>query len=210
MAGKPRGKYKKRGGNKGAQTGLSRSLRTNSIHVFKRSHLLDQISNTAPAGVPTTFGKAYTFQLSDMPNYNEFVNLFDQFRIRKIKLTITPTFNSNDMNTRNESIKTIRYVIDANDASVPTTENELLEYQNSKMFMTNKQQKISFVPAVQMMSYKTAVTTAYCPKKDQWLNTTDATTPHYAIKFFFPAISVTVNTTWVIYADYYIECKNVK
>jgi len=180
------------------------------IHYYKRRAVKSTIFNLAPAGVATAFGASYDFKLTDVPGYGEFTALYDQYKIEQIEFIINPTFDDNNMSNRIDSLRPIRYVIDYDDVTVPTTENELLEYGKCKSFMCGKNKLIKVNPKILTMVYKTAVSTGYAPKGDMWLDCDDTTVPHHGIKLWFPAISPQAMASWGVEVIYHLAFKNTR
>ena len=71
---------------------VPRGVRAGKSHLFKR--VTEAPSITLNMNAPTTW--AYAFQLADLPNVSEFVNLFDQYRVNKLKVMIVPNFTGLD------------------------------------------------------------------------------------------------------------------
>lgn len=198
------------------KTGLRRSMvmtktpRYNS-YFFKRKLLKGtiQLSNLAE-----TFG-SYVFKLSDLPNYTEFTNLFDRYRILKVGVIFIPNWTSNDsnpittINTINPSIYT---AIDYTEDGTPLALTELYEDSHCKITRGSKIHKRYFSPAVLASSFETVTTTAYTPKWKQWITTDDPATPHYALKWAMDKIATGSGQNFYVkvFMTYYIQCKDLK
>lgn len=112
------------------------------VHYFKRTVVLPPIQ-VMTAGNPIT--GSYAFKLSDLPNFEDFKNLYDQYKIKGVKISFIPisnvvvgiaggatghpgTYYSNRLFT----------AVDYNDGTAPASVNALREYQNSKWTPYNK------------------------------------------------------------------------
>jgi hypothetical protein len=88
------------------------------------------------------FGLALSFSLDQLPNYTDFTNLFDNYSIDMIDITVIPGVNSLQ----------VFGVPDFDDAVAPGTVNEVLERQNCTVsvvsFNSYQQHRVRIVPRV--------------------------------------------------------------
>lgn len=189
------------------RTGVSRSLMypRRSVHSFKRKCFLGNIDVTTT----DVFG-SYVFRLSDLPNYLEFVNLYDLYRIKAVKFTLIPGITAMDGNPLSTAVTLpqVRSVLDYTDSTVPASFNELYEYSNCKMTQGNRFHSRYFKPALLSTVYETAVSNSYTPKWGTWVSTDDASCPHYGLKYGINAfVAAAPGMRLRIYATYYFQCK---
>lgn len=159
--------------------------------------------------------QAFTFALSDLPNYSEFTNLYDQFQIVAVKFEIIPKFNAVDLNPMSTwsqgVLPNIHSVLDYNDSTAPTSLTEMMQYKNYRRSRGNQIHKRYFKPATLSQNYESAVSTSYTSKWKDWISTDDPTTPYYCIKVCWDACGVVeYQPTYDIYAKYYFQCKSTK
>jgi len=182
----------------------------NQIHQFKRTFL----KGTWTLNNLTDTFVAYTFKLSDLPNYTEFTNLFDRFRIVKVAVHLIPQWTNNDLNpvTSMEKVNPAIYsVVDTTEDAAPTALTEMYEYSNLKITRGGRIHTRYFSPAVLTNAFEGVAATAYIPKWKQWITTDDYATPHYAIKLAGDKTQTSSNNFTVrVMMSYYIQCKNVK
>lgn len=168
--------------------------------IVNLSNITGGISGAANFGT-------YTFSLDQLPNYTEFTNLFDQYRINKVVLKLIPQYNQSTFNVGHAnntatsgqlSGRNPRFMIvnDYDDDTAPVNMDTLRQYANVKVYpvMNNKLIKHTITPATQMMAYETIGTTGYIPKFKQWINCSDSNVPHYAIKWGIEDTSAINNT----------------
>lgn len=186
-------------------------LMKSPIYSFKRRMLVGtlQLSN-----LTETF-TSYTFKLSNLPNYTEFTNLFDRYRINKVSLTFVPNWDSNDANASAGVLAvnpSIYSMIDYTEDGTPLALNEFYENPKCKITRGGKIHKRYFTPAVLGSNFETVTTTAYTPKWKQWLTTDDPATPHYALKVACDKLNAgTAQNYYVkVFVTYYISCKDAK
>lgn len=189
---------------------LSRGLTSRQpVHSFVRSDFIETIT---ASNLADTF-KVYTFALNKLPNYTEFTNLFDQYRICAVKLTIIPSITQTVLDgasTSSYPLPEIRSIIDYTEDGTPLDFDELYQYATHKMTRGNRIHTRYFKPAVLTSAFEGVAASAYIPKWKQWLTTDDSATPHYSIKVGLNAVK-TANTCYFrVYAKYYLQMKNIK
>lgn len=181
---------------------------TTSYH-FKR--ICDVANIQAEVAGAQNFG-SYVFQLNQLPNFTEFTNLFDQYRINKVVLKLIPQFNQSTYNVGHPAStipsglpagRNPRFYIvnDYDDDTNPASIDTLRQYAKVKVYpvMNNKIIKHIITPATQMQAYETLATTGYVPKFKQWINCNDNNVPHYAIKWG-------IENTSAIFSDPALRC----
>lgn len=198
--------------------------RRTRVHTFKRS--FRQFGNVYNYYVASS----KSFTLTELPNYTEFTQLFDQFKICMVKLVFNFTKNDAPINSTGTapppgsnilttSIPSFQWWIDRDDVDVPTI-SEAAQIERNHKTMMNHPVKIVMRPNVLTMAYEGAVATAYSPAY-RWLDCNDAATPHYGIKYIMdgsgqyrsptavPGEDCIIGTYWVD-ITYYCAFKNVR
>lgn len=184
-----------------------------SVFNFQRRLFIETIGVTNLAD----FMKGYSFNLNQLSNVTEYTSLFDQYRICGIQIAIVPTITGFDSASPSTSLSTflipeVRTIVDHDDSANPASFNEMYEYKYCKMTRGNRVHTRYFKPSILQQAYESAVATAYTPKYNQWLSTTDPATPHYGLKIGIDALG-SANTgtmNFRLYAKFYIQCKNPK
>lgn len=117
---------------------------------FQRNCSLSTIGATHDASA-THFVRS--FKITDVPNYSEFLNLFDCYKIQKIDIYFIPESNVTLSVGNNEGIlfnspfsSRMHTVIDYNDKNTPTSTNEMREYSTHYWTPYNKIHKRTFRP----------------------------------------------------------------
>lgn len=176
------------------------------IHHFKRTVILTGI-NTA---ITTTFG-VQNFSLNQLPDFTEFQNLYDQFRINKVVWKLVPNVNSAESGAA-QKLPQVHSVCDYNDSTAPTTLDELVQYNNYRMTMGSRIHNRKLTPAFLDNVYVTGATQrAGNPNYKQWLSTSNSTdVPHHGIKYAIGATAAASAITYTPYLTFYISCKSVK
>lgn len=132
-------------------------------------------------------GGSMQWTIADVPSSSEFTTLFDRYEIEQVDVEVNCTQNSATVGIVN-SMPTITYVPDFDDATVPANPSTISQYQRAKTWTfrgDGKPLKFSVKPRVQVPVYRTGVTFAYQaggPHTLVDLGNTDV--PHYGLKFF--------------------------
>lgn len=176
------------------------------VHHFKRTFTLTPLASSTA----TSYG-AYNFQFQELPNYTEFQNLYDCYRINKIVMKFVPNHNSSEFGST-KAMCEFNSVLDFNDVTVPTALTQLYEYQNWRMTRGNRIHTRMWTPSVLTVISTTSATNYIgdAPKYKQWLNTSQADIEHYGLKYAFGATNAAGDVYFTPYITVYFSCKSVK
>lgn len=183
------------------------------IHYFKRTYkqTVDVVGN-ANAFIPvltSSAGGYNRFRLSDCPNYTDFTNMYDSYRICGIKRKYIFNANVRETNVAAYGLPRLITCNDFNDASAPTNEGEMLEYSSCKTSRLDRITKRYFKPST---TIEDAVQGNFQVQKRQWFDcATGADQNHHGLKE-----AVIVDSTnseerigyLHIYTTLYIACRS--
>lgn len=182
--------------------------------MFKRVAELATMPVNA-AGVTNYFPK-----LSDLPGYNDFTQLYDQYKIMKVKFRIERAFTGNDLcaaaNINGNNFTTnkfFRIIHDYDGGPFVNAEATFFEFQNMKSY-----------PAVGAGP----ITTTLYPKnigrvalndqnlagmantvvKPQWIDCINANVEHYGVRVWYPQLALGNDQKHRVIATFYIACRN--
>lgn len=154
----------------------------------------------------TSYGQgALIFKLEDLPNYGEFTNLYDRFRITGVKLIWRMTQDKATTAAYQGQKPTLVLARDYNDSVSWSTINDAMQYQKSKIITLshdgNQQYTTSMFlkPAVSMSTYRVGVTNANSASWKAQVSTADYNTPFYGVKYAYERL----------YAGYSLECSAI-
>lgn len=193
------------------------------VHYYKRTVKISDITasfNTV-GPVSQNIAGAYVLSLDSFPNFTEFQQLYDQYKIKGIKLSFVPSGNSAIYSTASGSVAQIGFsrfnsVLDFDDSTTPTAENQLLQYSSLKTTPGWATHKRYYVPRVKSALVDNAVTNTLVASGSQrpgWISTDRPDIEHYGLKVWCSAPINTATSaaiTYSVYATAYIACKNVK
>lgn len=185
---------------------IGRRPRQPNVYNFKRKFFLENWQ-TVTAGTPV--GNGTDFFFSSLPNVTDFTNLYDMYMIKKIVVKLIPRITEATLNsgatTSNTNLPQVHSVIDYDDVTVPTSVNDLVQYQNHKMTRGHQIHTRTFVPKVEMTSNG-----ANAPQAYRWLDCDAAVVPHRGIKWWFNAPNVAGTSVYYdLLVTYYFACKSV-
>lgn len=176
----------------------------NRTHMFTREAALGGVVEQA-LGLDNFLG--YKFKLNDVPDYQEFTNLFDLYQISKIVMQFRFATNFQVWTQRRP---TMYIVHDYNDATAYSTYNAFLETANCKLKQFGKDFNVVLYPKVAMQSYAN-LTTAYTQAKSGWIPSIYYDLEHYGIKICIPTTGASAGTQlYWIHVKYWIKCKEPK
>lgn len=189
------------------------------VHHFKRTALISTITQSwnQTTGTGVNIAGAYTFSLSQLPNVSDFSNLYDQYKITGAKLSFTPgqtEYIGNVLSgqTGAQAFNKFHSVIDYDDAVVPSSENDLLQYGSLKSTQGGRTHTRFIKPKILQEVYRSAISTAYNPISNRFLDMNYTDVPHYGIKVWSsaPVSPASCALTYNVYLTLYFTCKNTR
>lgn len=177
-------------------------LNPNQVYTFERSWQIGtvQLSN-APLD---TFGSVFT-QLDDLPGYTEFTALFDLYRFEKLQVDFIPTQQTSYSGN-------LITCIDYNDASVPVSIANLMQYQTAQQNAAGSTVRRVFTPRIDLAAYSGSAFTSYATAALQWIDTASPDVIHYGIKWGVQGVvaQISSDVKWIINAKAIVQFKNPK
>lgn len=173
------------------------------------------INNSALTVTPFQF----TARLVDCINFSTYTTLFDQYRINKVVVLMTPVKTQvvnrpyDDTTTAGAvlAIPRLSVVIDRDDDTLPVTFEEVYQRPNSKTTLATRKQVWAFRPTKLGMVYRSTTTTGY---KVDWgrdfIDSGDSDVPHYGLKGILEAASPNEAYTYRIETKFYVSFRNRK
>lgn len=166
----------------------------------------------------------FVFQLNNLPNASEFVNLFEQYKINGVKLTFIPNYTGDDAAQAEANVvisggpawhtaPRIYTVIDKDGDYQTSTENAMLENNNARLVRNPYRQFTVYVkkPAVQFEVGTGAVFSQAAPKASPWLDCKNSQVNHYgaAIAGILSSGTLSAVVRYQVIATYYMAFKGI-
>lgn len=166
------------------------------------------------------FGGAFNFQLANIAVASELTNLFDNYRIKAVKLRFDYSMNSaptgDGTSTLNLSLPLMHYCVDNDDDSVPTTVTEVLQNGYSKSVKLDRSFTVTVKPRAEgIVKAAAGIQNGGMAPANQWLDTAVSTVKHFGFKFWMVDVTQGGNlggqSTWALTVTptYILELKNV-
>ena len=168
--------------------------------VYKFIRVVEGTYDLSTDGINPTFA-GLAFSLDSLPQYTDFTNLFDMYRITKVEIDWLPEYTeltdaalvSNAVNVRFNS------AVDLADDAAPSSVDEILQYQQLVSTGITRPHARSWKPTINMSETNIP---CYC-----WVPTSEAGRKHHALKVAIPPTGVAM--TFRSRVKYYVECANV-
>jgi len=150
-------------------------------------------------------GGAFAFVLNDLPQIATYAALFDQYKIEEILLKFKPRLNSADRVTDTALSSTsiaeeLYYCIDYDDSNVPTSLDEVREFDTCRNKSFYQSFNIRIKPKIAMAAYGSGAFTSYASMTNQWLDVASPAIAHYGVKFVTSPTIATAHQIWDITA----------
>lgn len=179
------------------------------VHYFKRT---DYNSGFVVANSTGDVFASYAIQLAQIPDVGDFTSLYDQYQIKMVKWTLIPRGTSSDVGTGTTTAQSMGVfsAIDYDDNTVPTSIDELAQYQNMKMTRSVQMHKRVFRPRIRLAGISAAGTVVNTnPTRGVWCDCNNTTIPHYGLKYALQQLP-NGTQTYDLKVDFYIAFKNVR
>lgn len=157
---------------------------------------------------------AFRFNLSQASNISEITNLFDNYRIVRVKLMFNLSGNSGEISGANGfPIPLINYAYDPDDNTAPAARTNVLENGYCQTRRLDKPFSITLTPRAQQSVTGGVGGAGGLLPTSTWLDCNSPAIQHYGLKFWidqFPFDSTAQYTyALTITPVYYLEAKNV-
>jgi hypothetical protein len=166
------------------------------------------------ANFGTTDQAIDNFNLTNVPGYTDFTNLYDEYKITGVKTTFSFSNNSSDMTNLNATgIPEIYTACDWDDGVPVTAISDLTQYQSFKHRRLDKDVSVFTRPRAQCMLYEGLASTAYGTYYG-WVDCNDDMTPHYGLKYIIQSAASsnserTIGTLTIVHT-FYIKCRGAR
>lgn len=184
------------------------------VHYFTRYQDGGTIMSTISSTV--TYGNIY-FELAAIPNYSEFGNMYEFYKINAVQVRFIPLSNvtvPNTTVTHNLYNYRIITVCDYNDRAVPTSLNDLRQYSNCKVGANSRVHKRFLHPKpLVTMDEDSGSGTIYGLgqlQKTPWISTASNQCEWYGIKYGIETMSsATSFPLYKVEYKFYLSFKGV-
>lgn len=217
---------KKRTYNKKTAPHMNKKIPRPKVYAFHRQReqlLALEDPDAGATGWISTFDdavcKTFVFALNELPNYNEFTGLFQQYKLNACALKMYPSYSSVVSTDAAVVSNNILITVWANTTGTPLTaaftKAELNQIQKKRqwMFPLNRPTTVT-MPLKQLNQvYHSTINTDYTVMKPRYLSTTETSTPHYGVNVHIAKVdgsTFSSNSARIkIFEKIYLTCKQV-
>ena len=159
---------------------IPRSVRPKTF-ALKRSYYQGQLKS-AGTTAQYAYGSA-AFTLNSLPNYTEFTNLFDQYRINKVTVQAFPR-QTMETDTTNPAVNIFHYAFDHTDVTAPSAESDVCNMTITAASNRFKPFTMTLKPVAATTVYQGITANGYAPAKPStWIDCKSYAVNHYGLKF---------------------------
>lgn len=187
---------------------------TLKVFSFKRKYISTQLTIAAGQSFYSVYsGSAVgticqVFSFNSVPDYTDFTNLFDEYKINAAKVELLPLASA-ALTTTQDNIR-IGSVIDYNDATA-ITETQAFEYQNCRYSPSTRPHR-RYCKVMTPMEVTDISDTSYVAiDKPRWISVDYTGPKHLGMKLFSSTMGISANTqSFYVYVTLYFQCRNVR
>lgn len=209
-AGKRRRTYARRGSRKAFKKTIYNKNLRNSIYFFRRNTSFATINGD---NLNNPISNSYIFRLNDLPNFSEFQNLFDQYRISYVQLKFYLRLDPGAFAATSAVYPRIYWAPDYDDSATLTMAEMRQHFRMKEAALhPNRPIVMGIRPATLGLTYVSGVPGSlysYAPKWKQWLDMGSPDIPHYCMKFNIQNMTDT-NYRVDVEARYWIQCRGTR
>lgn len=154
-------------------------------------------------------GTSLYFRLSNLPNYTEFTNLFDKYRIMKVRVTFIPKSQQAGTDVATARTGTVAVAIDYDSAVSPAALGTVMEYDNCKLYTGEKRITRTFKPRIATAVYNGAFTGYAEGMKDMWIDNASPDVQYYGLIAAMDVTPALASQQYDIYVDMWMDFCNL-
>lgn len=173
------------------------------VTAIKRSFQDGTISSNTSI---SRIGGSYAYALNQLPGYTDFTNLFDQYRILKIRVDFVPNLTGNTAPGQPTLYSIFHMATDPTDIGVPNNANDVLQYENRRTVQPYRPFSATFRPSPSAQYFNTLTTSGYGPRPGAWIDSSSPGVQHYGVKYVWDCNAATA-TQIVPYVTMWCEFK---
>lgn len=163
-------------------------------------------------------GTGLSFKLSSLPDYSDFTNAFDSYRIVGIKYKYIFSANTvlTTTSTTNQLLPNFYYVVDTNSVSGSVTIATLCQHDNMKVQRIDRPITVYFKPKPAVTMWNTAVASGYSAGSSKmWMDMDSPSIEYYGLKTFTNGsaaggVGSSILGRWTQIVTYYLQFKGTR
>lgn len=163
--------------------------------------------NVAASSAAGVFG-VVVFQLNDLVDVASYIGVWDQYRIRKIKVFVDIT--QQGLPTTSPSMAHFVTVCDSNDDVTPTSFNQLMNYHDSFVHPKGVTSVRTIRPKPSSYLRTGGTDPAGMPNTTQWIDVRYPDVKYVSLKYGWSQATTTSVFTASVYYQYFVEFKSTR
>jgi hypothetical protein len=153
----------------------------------------------------------FVFQLNEIPDYTSFSNIFDQFRIEKVEVSIRPLTLPSAPGTA-PAYADLWLAVDYDDATAPASVSVVQNYSNAVIVSPGKMTNIKLYPAVNTVVNNNFTSTFANSGGIEriWINSLNSDMAFNGMKIAVTQSTSTNLTAWRVFCRYHIAFRSCR
>lgn len=184
---------------------VPRNLAQKIVSIKRTYQAADYNSNASVYSA----ANSYSVALSACPGYTDFTNLFDSYRIVKVRIDFMPNLTGNPANALPGLYNMFHMAVDHTDVSVPSQSGDVLQYDQHRSVQPYRPFSITWKPAPSSAYYNSATLSGYGPVPGAWIDSSSPAVPHYGLKTWWDCNSAT-STRIIPFVTIWAEFKEAR
>lgn len=186
---------------------ISRSLTDSKSYSFYKC--VDKGLLTSTTGAEGLY--AFNIKLSDLSEVSSFTSVFDQYRIRMMRVEILPAVQLSTTASASPPYSYLYVVTDYDDSTALATASLALNYQNVKILGPGQGHKRTIAPHVNAYTAEDPNTAQPAEsRRTPWLDCAQTAIAHYGIKCAVLQQTSTNIASWRIWIHYLVDFRMVR
>lgn len=171
-------------------------LKRNKVYTFSRKFRMGAITATAVTGA----SGAFSFSMSQLPNGSDIYNLFDQYMISQITVTILPNAVSTNV--------PVYTAFDYDDDLTPPSLLTVFEKDTCRLSNSDQVIQRTFTPRTLREVYATVASSGYETSTHTWIDSQNDVVKHYGFKYYIAQIPVTGQNIYECNVEFIFSCRS--
>lgn len=156
-----------------------------------------------------------TFAIGDALNASNFLNMYDQFCIKKVTIqwkriltqVINKPFDDTTVVGLGGSVPTFATCLDYDSQTVALPLADMKNYASYRECLATRSHTRTFTPKMLLQGYRSVTSSCYIPKANQRIDCNQSSTPHFGVRWFLgtasPAAAFQYEVNITLYTTFY-------
>jgi len=156
-----------------------------------------------------------SFTLSSLPDYTDFTNLYDHYRVDKLVVHFISSINDVNIANSIQDVGTLVTAVDFDGGATGLTYNQFLSYESCEMTPHCKNKTITIQPKAELAAKDNTaavVSVAESSTKNLWWDCSNVNIPFYGVRYALtPESNPTGYHVWyTVWVEAFVTFKNTR